>query len=125
MFRRAPTPWRRFPLSVALPRLLRKCAQQREPEREKENGTESTYWFRFVKTVADEIKKSHPKKQISTLAYQTHEALPRGIALPDNVVVYFCIYANRMPYSVVLDQQLARMKQWRDAYPGQPLAMWL
>ena len=26
---------------------------------------------------------------------------------------------------MMLDQQLARMKQWRDAYPGQPLAMWL
>lgn len=102
-----------------------KCASQQEPERTKENGAESTYWFKFVKTVADEIKKSHPAKRISTLAYQSHEALPRGVTLPDNVVVYFCIYANRMPYSVVLDQQLARMKQWRDAYPEQPLAMWL
>ncbi len=102
-----------------------KCASQLEPERASENGAESTYWFRFVKTVADEIKKSHPAKRISTLAYHSHEALPNGVTLPDNVVVYFCIYANRMPYSIVCDQQLARMKEWRDAYPRQPLAMWL
>ena len=105
--------------------MCEKCASQLEPERAKENGAESTYWFRFVKTVADEIKKSHPSKQISTLAYHSHEALPRGVTLPDNVVVYFCIYANRMPYSIVLDRQLARMKEWREAYPNQPLAMWL
>lgn len=102
-----------------------RCAPQMEPERAKDNGVESTYWFTFVKTVAEAIKKSHPTKQISTLAYHSHEALPRSVTLPDNVVVYFCVYANRMPYSVVLDQQLSRMKKWRDAYPGQPLAMWL
>ena len=102
-----------------------KCESQLEPGRIEENGVDSTYWFRFVKTIADEIKKSHPAKRISTLAYHSHEALPRGVTLPDNVIVYFCIYANRMPYSSMLDAQLARMKQWRDAYPGQPLAMWL
>ncbi len=101
------------------------CAPMMEPERASENGAESTYWFTFVKKVAEEIKKSHPTKQISTLAYHSHEALPRGVVLPDNVVVYFCIYANRMPYSLVLDHQLDRMRKWRKAYPGQPIAMWL
>ncbi|MBP5545264.1 MAG: DUF4838 domain-containing protein [Kiritimatiellae bacterium] len=102
-----------------------RCAPEMEPERAKDNGAESTHWFKFVKTVAEEIAKTHPTKRISTLAYHSHEGLPRGFRLPDNVVVYFCIYANRMPYSVVLDEQLARMKLWRDTYPGQPLAMWL
>lgn len=101
------------------------CAPMMEPERASENGAESTYWFTFVKKVAEEIKKSHPTKQISTLAYHSHEALPRGVVLPGNVVVYFCIYANRMPYSLVLENQLKRMKQWREAYPKQPIAMWL
>lgn len=101
------------------------CQRQMEPERAHENGSDSTYWFSFVKTVAEAISESHPGKQISTLAYHSHEALPRGITLPKNVVVYFCVYANRMPYSDMLGRQLARMKAWREAYPGQPLAMWL
>ena len=101
------------------------CQRQMEPDREGDKASDSTYWFRFVKTVADEIAKTHPTKHISTLAYHSHEGLPNGFRLPENVIVFFCISSNRRPYSAVLDKQLARMKQWRDAYPGQPLAMWL
>ena len=101
------------------------CQRQMEPDREGDKASDSTYWFRFVKTVADEIAKTHPTKRMSTLAYHSHEGLPNGFRLPKNVIVYFCISSNRRPYSIVLDQQLARMKQWRDAYPNQPLAMWL
>jgi len=101
------------------------CKPQYEPERGPENGCESTYWFRFVKRVADEIAKTHPTKQISTLAYHSHEALPHGVELPKNVVVYFCLYANRMPYAKVFRDQMERIRQWRQAYPSQPIALWL
>lgn len=101
------------------------CRPQYEPERGAENGRESTYWFGFVKRVADEIAKSHPGKQISTLAYHSHEALPRGVRLPKNVVVYFCLYANRMPYAKVFKDQIGRIRSWRAAYPDQPMALWL
>ena len=101
------------------------CQSQMEPEREGDKASDSTYWFRFVKTVADEIAKTHPTKQISTLAYHSHEGLPHGFDLPKNVVVYFCLSANREPYQTVFEQQLGRMAEWRKAYPAQPLAMWL
>ena len=101
------------------------CQSQLEFHRAVEKGVEATYWFGFVKKVADAIKESHPTKTITTLAYHSHEALPKDIILPDNVIVYFCLYANRMPYSILCDAQLARMKEWRNAYPNQPLAMWL
>ena len=101
------------------------CKPQYEPERGPDNGHESTYWFRFVKRVADEIEKSHPGKQISTLAYHSHEALPNGVTLPKNVVVYFCLYANRMPYAKVFTDQMDRIRRWRAAYPDQPMALWL
>ncbi|MBQ6331125.1 MAG: DUF4838 domain-containing protein, partial [Kiritimatiellae bacterium] len=64
-------------------------------------------------------------KRITTLAYMSHEGLPRGVALEDNVTVYFCISANRMPNSANHPKQFARMAEWRRAYPRQPLAMWL
>lgn len=85
----------------------------------------STYWFRFVKTVADEIKKTHPDKMISTLAYASHEGLPTGVILPDNVAVHFCISANRMPYDFEgLAEQMDRLKKWRDKVPND-LYLWL
>ena len=105
--------------------LCDRCRPQYEPERSADNGAESTYWFRFVKAVADEIAKTHPGKQISTLAYHSHEALPHGVKLPKNVVVYFCLYANRMPYAKVFVDQMDRIRRWREAYPDQPMALWL
>ncbi|MGN0871217.1 MAG: DUF4838 domain-containing protein [Victivallales bacterium] len=101
------------------------CTADYEPARNRDKGMYSTYWFKFVNKVAKEIKKSHPDKTLTTLAYASHEGLPAGIKLEDNVIVYFCISANRMPYTVLLEEQLKRMKEWRDAYPNQPMAMWL
>ncbi|MBQ2632848.1 MAG: DUF4838 domain-containing protein, partial [Kiritimatiellae bacterium] len=103
----------------------RDCSRLYEPERRGDNSMHSTYWFTFVNAVAREIGRSHPSKRITTLAYMSHEGLPRGVALEDNVTVYFCISANRMPNSANHPKQFARMAEWRRAYPRQPLAMWL
>jgi len=102
-----------------------KCTKHYEPVRKDDNSMHSTYWFTFVNAVAREIKKSHPTKRISTLAYMSHEGLPTGVTLEDNVTVYFCISGNRMPNSDGYPKQLARMEEWRKAYPAQPLAIWL
>ena len=101
------------------------CAKDYEPARKDEHSQDSTYWFRFVNTVARALKESHPGKTVSTLAYSTHEGMPTGIRMEDNVVVHFCVYANREPASPVLKQQLGRMKAWRDAYPDMKIGMWL
>lgn len=101
------------------------CTKEYEPERAKDNASQSTHWFRFVNKVAKAVKESHPGKRISTLAYFEHEGLPTGFRLEDNVIVYFCLSGNRTPYLKLLEGQLARMREWRKAYPDQPLAMWL
>ena len=101
------------------------CKKDYEPSRRGDRSEHSTYWFKFVNKVAKEIKKSHPGKKITTLAYGSREGLPTGVRLEDNVIVYFCISANRMPYSTLLAKQLGMLKQWRKAYPRQPMAMWL
>ena len=101
------------------------CVKEYEPERKKDNASQSTHWFKFVNKVAKAIKESHPGKTLSTLAYGEHEGLPTGFKVEDNVVVYFCISANRCPYRKLLDGQISRMREWRKAYPKQPLAMWL
>ncbi|MCF7855497.1 MAG: DUF4838 domain-containing protein [Candidatus Pacebacteria bacterium] len=89
------------------------CRSQYELDRPRAEQ-HSTYWFRFVNRIAREIEESHPDKKITTLAYMTHEGLPRDVKLEDNVIVYFCISANRMPYSPALDRQMELLKKWHE-----------
>ncbi len=100
------------------------CAKQYEPSRAAESSQHSTYWFRFINKVAAELKKSHPDKRISTLAYGTREGLPAGLKLEDNVVVHFCISGNRMPYSPLLKKQEARLREWSEK-EDVPMYLWL
>jgi len=101
-----------------------KCSVQYEPERKDERSQHSTYWFRFINKVARELKKSHPDKKISTLAYGSREGLPTGIKLEDNVVVHFCLSGNRMPYSPALNLQIERLREW-ERKEDVPMYLWL
>ena len=103
-----------------------RCTPYYEPLREKDNSHHSTYWYTFVAAVSREIKKSHPSARIGTLAYMTHEGLPKGVKLPDNVEVYFCISGNREnPRGALCQAQCARMREWHKAYPNMRLGLWL
>ena len=112
-----------------------RCTAEYEPARDKEASGHSTHFFKFVNAVAKEIKKSHPTKRITTLAYSNHMGLPTGIRMEDNVTVYVCLSANRYPHSNVWDpdpakrkgvsRQMTTLEQWHAAYPKMPLALWL
>jgi len=88
------------------------CSKDYDFSRQKDSAEHSDYWFQFVNKVAKEIKKTHPNKQIATLAYMSHEGLPE-FKLENNVVVFFCLSANRLPYLSLLDKQIRRLKEWR------------
>jgi hypothetical protein len=47
----------------------------------------SERYFTFVKQVAEAVRDSHPGRYISCIAYSSVEPVPRGIELPDNVMV--------------------------------------
>ena len=102
-----------------------KCTKWYEPWRRNDHSTHSTYWFRFVNRVARALKQSHPDKRISTLAYWSHEGLPTGFEVEDNVTIWFCLFNNRMPFVEGYDRQLRRMAEWRAHDPNRPLAFWL
>ena len=104
-----------------------RCTRQYEPERKDDAAEHSTYWFGFVAKVAAEVKKTHPDKKILVLAYSSHEGLPHGVTLPDNVVVYCCLSGNRTLMGKTPDEsrQFKRMRAWREAYPNNTLALWL
>ncbi|MDD5704816.1 MAG: DUF4838 domain-containing protein [Kiritimatiellae bacterium] len=103
------------------------CTPQYEMDRAAGNSQHSTYWFRFVNSVAREIGKSHPDKFVSTLAYMTHEGLPTGFGLEPNVAVHFCISGNRMGAggSELYRAQFARLTEWRKQQPATPMYLWL
>ena len=102
------------------------CAKDFELDRASDSSAHSTYWFKFVNTVAKEVKKTHPDKMITTLAYMTHEGLPTNITMEDNVVVYSCLSCNReCAGSKGYAKQVARMREWHEKQPQVRLALWL
>ena len=101
-----------------------KCASQYRPDVIHLDAEHSDYWFRFVNAVAKEVAKSHPGKKISTLAYYSHTGVPT-FKLEPNVVVHFCFFCNRMPYSKRSKLELMWLNKWREEYPGRPFGLWL
>lgn len=54
-------------------------------------GTASHYFFTFVNAVAREVKKTHPTKFISTLAYMDYSYYPEQLEMESNVAVAPCL----------------------------------
>ncbi|MGN0871216.1 MAG: DUF4838 domain-containing protein [Victivallales bacterium] len=101
------------------------CIKEYEMNRVAERAEYSTHWFQFVNKVAREIKKSHPGKKITTLAYGIREGIPSNVRLEDNIIVYFCLSANRAPHRDLLKSQINRLRLWRKTYPESSFALWL
>jgi len=103
------------------------CTAQFEPGRQESSSHHSTYWFRFVNAVAKDLKKTHPDKFVSTLAYGSHEGLPTGFKLESNVAVHFCLSANRSGGRGIaaLQRQMNRLQTWRNEEPNVPMYLWL
>ena len=84
----------------------------------------STCYFTFLNKVAKEIKKTHPKAKVRTLAYASHKGLPTNVKLEDNIVVYFCLTESGHPDFPGYRRDFDLMRQWHAAYPGQVLGFW-
>lgn len=102
-----------------------RCRSEYRPERTVEHGVYSDYWFRFVNKVAAEIKKSHPKCKISTLAYGSGREAPPTFPIEDNVVVHFCYSCNRMPNTPSKGKQEELFRRWHERYPAMHMGVWL
>ena len=70
----------------------------------------SERYFTFVKAVAAALKKTHPSKYVSCIAYSAVEPVPRNVALPDNVfaVITQDVGAWHDPAYRAEDEELAR-----------------
>ena len=86
--------------------------------------TRNEYWFRFVNKVAKEVKKTHPTKRVSTLAYWSHTA-PPSFRMEDNVDVHFCHHSNRSPFSWdFADLLTEQLKDWHGKLAPGHLGIW-
>ena len=90
-------------------------------------GIHSDYMFNFVNEVAKEVKKTHPNKNIVTLAYGSHAFLPKSIKLDPSVAVQFCFAADGIPYMrTEYDREWGLAKDWGEEgrTTGRPLYAW-
>jgi len=89
------------------------------------NDRASDYLFGFANRVAREIRKTHPDKFISSLAYMEHAWPPVREKLEPNVSVSFCLHA-RMVYSPKTQENDRRLlKAWADYAKGNRLQVYL
>ncbi len=75
----------------------------------------SERYFTFVKQVAEAVQKTHPDRWITCIAYSSVEPVPRGVELPDNVMVVITqdVGAWHDPEYAAKDKELARA--WTEA----------
>ena len=104
-----------------------KCADcqaaLRAPADAIDRGMASTYWFAFVNRVAKELRKTHPDKILTVLAYSEFANPPEGFVLEPNVAVTFCALGPSMWWDPARRERDRRAfdegwaKQGRDSIP--------
>ena len=87
------------------------------------NGTASRYLFSFVNAVAREVRKSHPDKYISTLAYHVYAYRPDDIALEPNVAVAPCLQVRNYWAPKIRQNDIDFYKKWVEK-KDRPIYLW-
>ncbi len=105
------------------------CQAQLDPARRNAffaNGYASDYMFGFVNRVAGELRKSHPHKFISCLAYWEYSYYPQRVKLSPNVSVQMCLHVRNWPWHPpVMQNDLSFYRDWVTRDKGRRLFLWL
>lgn len=75
-------------------------------------GTATHYLWTFINNVAKEVKKTHPKKKISALAYHVYAYLPKDIELEDNISVAPCLHPRNYWAPRMKENETDYYKEW-------------
>jgi len=89
-------------------------------------GLASDYVWGFVNKVAQDVRKTHPDKWISALAYARYAYYPAKVELAPNIVVQMCLHTRNWwaPFLARNDQRI--FDEWVDKSAGKrPLYLWL
>ena len=87
------------------------------------SGTATHYLFNFVNAVAREVKKTHPDKFISTLAYHVYAFKPTEFELESNVAVAPCLQVRNYWAPRIRDLGLGFYKKWVES-KDRPIYLW-
>ncbi len=82
----------------------------------KTQGLVKTY-FQFVNDVAKELKKTHPKVLVHTLAYQKTKDLPSDLQFENNVLIQYCTTDWCVNHAIT-DITCAQNKKMRESFEG-------
>lgn len=107
------------------PRCQAMLARDKDNTRRKHfsTGLASHYWFSFVNAVAREVRKNHPDKYISTLAYESYAFKPEDIELEPNIAVAPCLQVKNYWAPKVKQNDLFFYKKWVEQ-EGRPIYLW-
>ena len=88
------------------------------------SGEMSEYWFTFVNAVAREVRKTHPKKYIATLAYWAY-AQPPSFPLEPNVSISPCLHTCYYPvHPGMKSNDFSLYEGWRSRTQA-PMFLWV
>jgi hypothetical protein len=85
------------------------------------DGRSSELWFTFINNIAGELKKTHPGKFISTLAYETYFWYPTG-KLDDNVAVAPCLQTRNYWHQTAYENEMKHYERW--VKDDRPIFLW-
>lgn len=89
------------------------------------NDRVSNYFFAFVNEVAREVKKSHPQKYISALAYNYFVYPPTEFKLESNVSIQLCLVARNIYCRETQRNDRAILDAWTGESVDRPKLLWL
>ncbi|NOZ20719.1 MAG: DUF4838 domain-containing protein [Planctomycetes bacterium] len=90
------------------------------------NGKASNYIWGFVNHVAGEVRKTHPDKWITALAYATYAYYPPKVDLEPNIAVQMCLHTRNWWVPSMEKNDLKVFNGWVEKAKGKrPLYLWL
>jgi hypothetical protein len=88
------------------------------------NASDSYYLFSFVNEVAKEVRKTHPDKYISALAYWSYAYPPKGLKLEPNVSIAPCLHlCYAYDQHTYYQNDLAVYRAWQQE-SDRPMFLW-
>jgi len=86
-------------------------------------GLASNYFFNFVNSVAREVRKTHPDKYISTLAYSNYYYYPDSVKLESNIAIMLCMHVRNYWAPKLKENDIAAYKIWIN-HKGNRIYVW-
>ena len=103
-----------------------KCANCQAELKKCKDGSVSDYIFGFINKVAREVKKTHPNKHISALAYADYVLPPSTLKLDPHVSLMICMDFRVNVVNTKADQlMMDTFRSWVEESPDRERYLWL